>query len=153
MCFTAKRDQLQVRIQRKIFTLQVQDSDTINIIKAQIQAVTGISPEYQQLCFNEELLSNGNTIGYYRFPDEAVLHLLNICQICVSIEMMKDNIVLLVNYELEIIENIKSRIQEKDGISPDSFQLLYQGKELHDKYTLKNSSVLKENTIHLIASK
>ena len=153
MYFTVKRDELRIRIQRETFTLrQVEDSDTIMSIKAEILVETGILPEYQQLYFDEQLLSNENTIGHYRIPKEAVLHLSNICQICVSIEKVKD-LILLVNYDLEIIENIKLRIQERDGIPHDSFQLLYQGEQLHNEGTLKDCSVLKEETIHLLASK
>ena len=136
----------------KCITLKLRSNNTVKNMKESIQEEEGIVPEEQCVIFDGKELEDDHTLAAYKIQEGSTLSLAvkrqDGMQIFVITQDGKTVIPLTVK-PTDTIENVKAKIQAKEGIAPEHQRLFFSDVELEDGQTVNDYLIQDKSILRL----
>lgn len=136
-----------------IITIDIRPSDTILNIKEKIHEKGGIPANEQELYFNRIKLEDAKTLSDYNIHHLSTVNLVILpfkVDNKIYVKTLDGKRISLDIQQKDSILNIKEKIQDKEGVSPNKQRLYFIGRELVDERALNDYYIKNRSILHIV---
>ncbi|XP_068717377.1 polyubiquitin-B-like [Montipora capricornis] len=138
----------------QISSLRVRTSDSVESLKRKIMVKVGVSVQDQRLIYSGRQLEDGCTLTDCRITDKCKVHLtlrLRGGGMEIFAKLLNGKLLRLGVAPDDLIENVKVKIQDEVGISPDEQELFCDGRKLKNGRTLRHYNIQDDFTLTVVS--
>lgn len=132
--------------------LEVNPSDKILTVKEKVQELEAYPPYQQRLRFNGAELMEGRTVSSYGMRSGSSIHLLPRSRgsMQILVKTLTGRTVTLAVNPTDFVENVKSMIEEVEGIPSEQQRLVFAGRDLEDEHQLSEYHIQGDSSVDLV---
>jgi len=133
--------------------IEIKPSDTIFNIKEKIYEKGGIPPNEQDLFFNRIQLEDAKTLSEYNIHNLSTVNLVILpfkIDNKIYVKTLKGKRISLDIKQKDSVLDLKEKIQDKEGISPDEQKLYFSGRQLVDDRNLNDYYIKNRSILHIV---
>ena len=137
-------------------TLTVAPSDSIQEVEAMLAIQQAVPSGSQSLMVGELVLESCHTLSDYMIDNRSTLHavaqktaLHGVTQ-RIFVKGLTGKTITLEVHPLEVIADVKAKLQDKEGVPPDQQRLIHAGEMLESHRTLRFYNINADATLHMV---
>ncbi|XP_042518302.1 polyubiquitin-like [Macadamia integrifolia] len=138
----------------KTVAFKVKRLERIKDVKAKFQDKVGIPGNIQGLFFAGNELKDTQTLVDYAIQKNSTLHLFlqaAVVGMKLFVRLPPNQRTIALEADIrDSVQKIKAMIQDEEGISQNSFTLIYSGRKLEDSWTLAANNIQNEATVQVV---
>lgn len=134
------------------FDLKVNTADEVSEVMLLIEEKEGLLMQDYMATFEAVIMPDGYALSAFGIKNQSIVEVVSKEQpeMEILVKMLTGRSFTFEMTAYQTIADLKEAIESEEGVPTDKQRLIFAGKELEDKKTLRYYNIKEESTIHLV---